>query len=83
MPTRSSDEPLIVTIDLYGPRFVGVHGSDPRLSFDTGVGGVGGVSQGILLKSKKSSRFGCAASRAVRCAEGPMKRFSTNLMTAV
>ena len=36
----------------------------------TGAGGVGGVAQGILVKSKKSSRLGCAASRAVRCAEG-------------
>ncbi len=49
----------------------------------TGVGGVGGVAQGTLLKSKKSSRSGCTASRAVRCALGPMKRFSTNLITAV
>ena len=49
----------------------------------TGAGGVGGVAHGTLLKSKNSSRSGCAASRAVRCAELPMNRFSTNLITAV
>ena len=32
----------------------------------TGTGGVGGVAQGTPVKSKKSSRLGCAASRAVR-----------------
>lgn len=48
-----------------------------------GVGGVGGVAQGTPVKSKKSSRLGWAASRLVRSAEGPMKRFSTNLMIAV
>ena len=48
-----------------------------------GAGGLGGVAHGSLVKSKKSSRLGCAASRAVRCAELPMNRFSTNLMTAV
>ena len=34
-----------------------------------GAGGVGGVSHGMLLKSKKSSRLGCAASLAVKWAE--------------
>ena len=49
----------------------------------TGAGGVGGVAQGMLVKSKKSSKLGWAASRAVRCAVLPIKRFSTNLITAV
>ena len=59
------------------------HGSYPSDSDVTGVGGVGGVAQGTLVKSKNSSRFGCAASRAVKCAALPIKRFSTNLMIAV
>ncbi len=48
-----------------------------------GAGGVGGVAHGTALKSKNSSRFGCAASRFVRCAEELMNRLSTNLITAV
>ena len=66
-----------------GAKLVGVHGlvaNDPEL---TGVGGLGGVIHGTLLKSKNSSRFGCAASRAVRCAPFPTNRSSTNLITAV
>jgi len=47
------------------------------------VGGVGGVAHGMLVKSKYSSRLGCAASRFVKCALGPINRFSTNLRTAV
>ena len=43
----------------------------------------GGVAHGLFAKSKKSSRLGCAASRFVRCADAPINRFSTNLMTAV
>ncbi len=54
-----------------------------ELVADTGVGGVGGVAHGTVVKSKKSRRFGWAASRAVRCAAGPMNRFSTNLSIAV
>ena len=43
---------------------------------------LGGFAQGTLLKSKKSSKSGCAASRAVK--ETPFKkRVSTNLMMAV
>ena len=61
----------------------GVQVLTPSDSALAGVGGVGGVAQGILVKSKKSSRFGCAASLAVKCAELPIKRFSTNLMIAV
>lgn len=57
----------------------GVHGPGG----DVGVGGVGGVAQGTFVKSKKSNKSGCAASRLVRCALAPMKRFSTNLMMAV
>jgi hypothetical protein len=49
----------------------------------TGAGGAGGAAQGVLVKSKKSSRFGWDASRAVRCTVLPIKRFSTNLITAV
>lgn len=64
----------------YGPMLAGVQLAPPSVY---GVGGLGGVAQGTLVKSKKSSRFGCAASRAVRCAELPMNRFSTNLITAV
>src|SRR5215469_254409 len=48
-----------------------------------GAGGVGGFDHGTLVKSKKSIRSGWAASRLVRWADEPMKRFSTNLMTAV
>ena len=43
----------------------------------------GGVAHGMLVKSKKSNKSGCAASRFVKCADGPMKRFSTNLIMAV
>jgi len=50
----------------YGPKLSGVHGSDPKDCAVIGAGGVGGVAHGTLLKSKKSSRSGCAASRAVR-----------------
>jgi hypothetical protein len=64
----------------YGPMLVGVQ---VLVLGGTGVGGVGGVAQGTLVKSKKSSRLGCAASRGVRCAFGPINRSSTNLMTAV
>src|SRR6185503_3841285 len=66
-----------------GAKLSGVHGLVGNESELNGVGGLGGVSHGTLLKSKNSSRFGCAASRAVRCAPFPMKRSSTNLMTAV
>lgn len=60
-----------------------LHGSYPSDSAVTGLGGVGGVAHGTLVKSKNSSRLGCAASRAVRCVELPINRFSTNLITAV
>jgi hypothetical protein len=50
----------------YGPRLVASQGSLPSVAGVTGAGGVGGVAQGTALKSKNSSRFGCAASRAVR-----------------
>src|ERR1700722_550460 len=63
----------------HGPRFVGVH----DVVEVNGAGGEGGVAQGTALKSKNSSRLGCAASRGVNWAELPIKRFSTNLMTAV
>ena len=43
---------------LYGPKFVGVHGLYPSEVGDTGVGGVGGVAQGVVVKSKKSDRSG-------------------------
>ena len=61
----------------------GVQGSDPSDWAVTGAGGVGGVAHGAPVKSKKSSKSGCAASWAVRCAELPIKRLSTNLITAV
>jgi hypothetical protein len=61
----------------------GRHALKPTEVFEAGVGGVGGVDHGTALKSKNYSRFGCAASRFVRCAEGLMKRLSTNLITAV
>ena len=48
-----------------------------------GAGGLGGVAHGAAVKSKKSSRLGWAASRCVKCVLLPMKRFSTNLITAV
>ena len=41
------------------------------------------MAQGVVAKSKNSSRFGWALSRAVRCAEDPIKRFSTNFRMAV
>src|SRR6266567_635990 len=41
----------------YGPIAVGVQGLKPSVDGLTGVGGVGGVAHGILLKSKNSSRF--------------------------
>ena len=67
----------------HGPMLDGVQGLYPRDEAVTGAGGLGGAAQGVLLKSKNSSRSGCAASRAVRCAALPMNRFSTNLMMAV
>ena len=67
----------------YGPMLAGVHVLRCKSALVTAAGGEGGVAHGVLTKSKKSKRFGCAASRAVRCAEGPMKRFSTNFMMAV
>lgn len=85
-PARLSDQPKLSgpgEPQPQGAKFVGVQGSYPSDCGLAGVGGVGGVDHGILVKSKKSSRSGCAASRAVRCAELPMKRFSTNLMMAV
>ena len=69
--------------EVYGPKFVGVHGSRPSDSAVTGVGGDGGADHGAPAKSKNSSKSGCAASRGVRWAKGPMNRFSTNLITAV
>ena len=63
----------------YGPMLFGVQ----VLLELYGVGGVGGVAQGTLVKSKKSSRLGWAASRAVRLGSPGIKRFSTNLITAV
>ena len=54
-----------------GAKLVGVHGS-PDEPGDIGEGGLGGVDHGAELKSKNSSMFGCAESRAVRCAELPM-----------
>jgi hypothetical protein len=62
----------------YGPMFAGWHAE-----IEAGTGGAGGVDHGTALKSKNSSRFGCAASRLVKCAEELMKRLSTNLITAV
>lgn len=61
----------------------GVQVLRPRVELVAGTGGVGGVAQGVPLKSKKSSRLGCAASREVRYFPFPMKRSSTNLMIAV
>ena len=58
-------------------RFVGLHAPP------AGDGGDGGLAQGTALKSKKSSRFGWAASRAVRFAFGPINLLSTNLIIAV
>ena len=66
-----------------GAKLVGVQGLLTKELSETGAGGDGGVCQGTLVKSKKSSRLGCAASLAVKCAELPMNRFSTNLITAV
>ena len=63
----------------YGPMLAGVQ--VPVALF--GAGGAGGVAQGMPLKSKKSSRFGWAASRAVRLGFPGMNRSSTNLITAV
>ena len=63
----------------HGPMFVGVH----DVVEVKGAGGEGGVAQGTALKSKKSSRLGCAASRGVKWAELPRNRFSTNLIIAV
>ena len=60
----------------------GVH-VDPTAGGTGTLEGAGGVSHGMLVKSKKSKRFGCALSRLVRWAVGLMKRLSTNLMTAV
>src|SRR6266702_1536112 len=81
---RSSDPPRILQpLSDHGPSAAGVHGSYPRDWAVTGLGGFGGVAHGTLVKSKNSNRLDCAASRAVRCADGPMKRFSTNLMIAV
>jgi hypothetical protein len=67
----------------YGAKFAGLQGLYPSVCSVTGAGGDGGVAHGTLLKSKNSSRSGWAASRAVRCAELPMNRLSTNLITAV
>ena len=67
----------------HGPMLSGRHGLKPSDVAVAGEGGVGGVPYGTALKSKNSSRFGCAASRFVRCAEELMKRLSTNLITAV
>ena len=53
-------------VALSGAKFVGVQGVLANALSETGTGGVGGVAHGTLLKSKKSSRFGCAASRAVK-----------------
>jgi len=70
---------LEVSVEIrYGPMLAGWHAE-----IEAGVGGAGGVDHGTALKSKNSSRFGCAASRLVKCAEGLMKRLSTNLITAV
>ncbi len=44
----------------------GVQGLYPSVLEVTGAGGVGGVAHGAVVKSKKSSRFGCTASRPVR-----------------
>lgn len=60
----------------------GVH-VDPTTGGTGMLDAAGGVIHGMLVKSKKSNKSGCAASRFVRCADGPMKRFSTNLMIAV
>ena len=56
---------------------------DPTAGGTGRLEGGGGTDHGTLMKSKKSSRLGWALSRLVRCAVGPMKRLSTNLMTAV
>jgi len=61
----------------------GRHGLYPSDEVEAGVGGLGGVDHGTALKSKNSSRLGCAASRFVKCAEELMNRLSTNLITAV
>ena len=42
----------------HGPRLVGVQGSYPSVEAVTGLGGEGGTAHGIVLKSKKSVRFG-------------------------
>ena len=42
---------------IYAPMSAGVQ----ELLFDAGVGVLGGVIHGILVKSKNSSRFDCAA----------------------
>lgn len=60
----------------------GVH-DEPTAGGTGTLDAAGGVFHGMLVKSKKSNKSGCAASRFVRCADAPMKRVSTNLMTAV
>lgn len=80
---RTLDLETSQTIPTHGPRLAGVQGSWFRDCAVTGAGGAGGVDHGTFVKSKNSRRLGCAASRGVKCAEAPMKRFSTNLITAV
>src|SRR5450631_109779 len=85
-PTRPYERdpaPCLSVDGFHGPMLVGVHGSDPSDWAVTGAGGAGGVAHGAPVKSKKSSMSGCAPSWAVRCEELPIKRLSTNLITAV
>jgi hypothetical protein len=49
----------------HGPMSAGVQEVVPGGSV-YGAGGVGGVAHGMLVKSKNSTRSGCAASRLVR-----------------
>jgi hypothetical protein len=60
----------------------GVH-VDPTEGGTGMLDAAGGIFHGMLVKSKKSNKSGCAASRLVRCTDGPMNRLSTNLMIAV
>ena len=68
-----------IRVQIYGPMLEWVQVPDGSW----GVGRLGGVAHGTPVKSTKSSKLGCAASRAVKWAEGPINRFSANLMTAV
>ncbi len=65
-----------------GAKFEGVQGLYPSDCSETGVGSIGGVADGMFVKSTKSYRLlGSVARRQM--AEGPINRFSTNSMAAV